>query len=55
MSWTDALLAGAILIGAVYLLYRSIWKKRGYCIGCEAHNCGVREQKTVKGEKPWCK
>ena len=39
MSWTDFCLAGAIIIGAVYLLYRSLWKKRGYCSGCDAQTC----------------
>ncbi|MFZ5448411.1 MAG: hypothetical protein ACOZFS_07220 [Thermodesulfobacteriota bacterium] len=41
MGWTDALLAGAIVIGAIYLLYRSLWKKQGYCPGCDSHTCGV--------------
>lgn len=41
MSWTDALLAGAIVLGAAYLIYRSLWKKQGYCPGCDAHTCGV--------------
>lgn len=41
MSWTDMFLAGGIAIGALYLLYRSIWKKQGYCPGCDAHTCGV--------------
>lgn len=53
MSWTDILLAGVLIIGALYLLYRSIWKKQGFCQGCYAHNCGVRQQRTGKGEKPW--
>jgi hypothetical protein len=42
MSWTDILLAGGIAIGALYLLYRSIWKKRGYCHGCSSGNCLVK-------------
>jgi hypothetical protein len=53
MSWTDALLAGAIVLGAVYLIYRALWKKQGYCPGCDAHTCGGRQQKTDKGEKSW--
>lgn len=41
MSWTDALLAGAIVLGAAYLIYRSLWKKQGYCPGCDAHTCDL--------------
>jgi len=34
MGIVDIVLAGVIAGGAVYLLYRSLWKKRGYCSGC---------------------
>lgn len=34
MGIVDIVLSGLIVGGAVYLLYRSIWKKRGYCTGC---------------------
>ncbi|MEN2994406.1 MAG: FeoB-associated Cys-rich membrane protein [Thermodesulfovibrio sp.] len=34
MSITDILLAVAILGGAVYILYRSICRKKGHCSGC---------------------
>lgn len=34
MGLADIVLAGLIVSGAVYLLYRSIWKKKGYCTGC---------------------
>lgn len=34
MGFADIVFAGLIVGGAVYLLYRSIWKKRGYCTGC---------------------
>lgn len=36
MGFADIVLAGLIVGGAVYLLYRSIWKKGGYCAGCTA-------------------
>jgi hypothetical protein len=39
MSWLDILLAGAIIAGALYLLYRSLWKKKGYCPGCPVEGC----------------
>ncbi len=34
MGLVDIVLAGLIVGGAVYLLYRSIGKKGGYCSGC---------------------
>ena len=42
MSWTDILLAGGIALGALYLLYRSIWKKRGHCYGCDSGSCPAK-------------
>ncbi len=42
MSWTDLLLAGGIALGAIYLLYRSIWKKGGHCYGCDSGNCPAK-------------
>ena len=41
----DLILAGALICGAVYLLYRSLWKKRGYCPGCDSHNCAPKPEK----------
>jgi hypothetical protein len=39
MTLVDLLLAGAIVLGAVYLIYRTLWKKQGYCPGCNGHTC----------------
>lgn len=36
MGFADIVLMGLIAAGAVYLLYRSIWKKKGYCHGCSS-------------------
>ena len=36
MGFVDIVLAGIIVGGAIYLLYRSIWKKKGYCHGCDS-------------------
>jgi hypothetical protein len=36
MGFVDIVLAGLIVGGAVYLLYRSLWKKKGYCHGCDS-------------------
>jgi hypothetical protein len=49
MSWLDMLLAGAIILGAVYLLYRSIWKKQGYCPGFTAGSCPGKQGKPEGG------
>jgi hypothetical protein len=36
----DMIIAAAILAGAFYLLYHSIWKKKGHCQGCSDGSCG---------------
>jgi uncharacterized membrane-anchored protein len=36
MGIVDIVLIVLIVGGAVYLLYRSIWKKKGYCHGCDS-------------------
>jgi hypothetical protein len=35
MGIVDTVLIALIIGGAAYLLYRSLWKKRGYCPGCD--------------------
>ncbi|MHB8069872.1 MAG: FeoB-associated Cys-rich membrane protein [Desulfobaccales bacterium] len=45
MSWTDLLLAGGIIAGALYLLYRSVWKKGGFCPGCTSGTCSGKREK----------
>jgi hypothetical protein len=35
MGIVDIVLIVPIVGGAVYLLYRSLWKKKGYCAGCD--------------------
>lgn len=39
MGVKDIIIAAVILIGAVYLLYRSLWKKKGHCQGCSDGSC----------------
>jgi hypothetical protein len=39
MGFVDILLMGLIIAGAVYLLYRSLWKKKGHCQGCDSGTC----------------
>jgi len=42
MSWTDLLLAGGLIIGSIYLLYRSVWKRKGFCPGCDSRACSIK-------------
>lgn len=36
MTVADALIAGGILAVAGWLLYRSLWVRRGACVGCSS-------------------
>ncbi|MCP4755659.1 MAG: FeoB-associated Cys-rich membrane protein [Proteobacteria bacterium] len=40
MSIVDLVLIVLILSGVAYLLYRSIWKKKGGCPGCTSPQAG---------------
>lgn len=42
MGISDIIIAGVILAGAVYLLYHSVWKKKGHCQGCNHGACAKR-------------
>jgi hypothetical protein len=44
MTFSDILLMGLIIGGAIYLLYRSVWKKKGHCAGCSAETCEMRKK-----------
>jgi len=35
MGFADVFFMAVIVSGAIYLLYRSVWKKKGHCSGCE--------------------
>ncbi|HUO76591.1 MAG TPA: hypothetical protein VMU21_03350 [Thermodesulfovibrionales bacterium] len=48
MGATDILLMGLIIGGAVYLLYRSLWKKKGHCSGCEVGTCEMKRKYNSK-------
>ncbi|MEJ5227504.1 FeoB-associated Cys-rich membrane protein [Thermodesulfovibrio sp.] len=43
MTFSDLLLSTAILCIAVYILYRSIWKKKGSCPACSGCCCSKIE------------
>lgn len=34
-----------IVVGALYILYRSLWKKKGHCVGCDSKTCELRRAK----------
>lgn len=42
MGASDMIIAAFILAGAAYLLYRSLWKKKGHCCGCDSGSCGKK-------------
>jgi len=39
MGAFDIILMILILAGAFWLIYSSIWKKKGHCQGCDSCNC----------------
>jgi hypothetical protein len=45
MGFVDIALMAVIISGAVYLLYRSLWKKKGHCQGCESGACTTKKNK----------
>lgn len=45
MGFTDIVLMAVIIAGAIYVLYRSLWKKKGHCAGCESGTCDVGKNK----------
>jgi hypothetical protein len=40
MEVRDMLIAVGIVAAAFYLLYHSVWKKKGHCQGCSDGGCG---------------
>jgi hypothetical protein len=49
MGFTDIVLMAVIIGGALYLLHRSLWKKKGLCSGCEAGICDRKEKVDSDG------
>lgn len=39
MGFVDIIFMVLIVTGALYLLYRSLWKKQGHCPGCDSGTC----------------
>lgn len=48
MGITDFVWMVLILAAAGYLLYHSLWKKKGHCSGCKACSCASDQ---LKGRK----
>jgi len=43
MGFVDIILMAVIIAGALYLLYRSLWKKKGHCPGCDSGTCDAKK------------
>ncbi len=43
MGISDIIIAVIILAGTVYLLYYSIWKRKGHCHGCGERGCSGKK------------
>ena len=49
MGISDSIIAALILAGAVYLMYHSVWKKKGHCQGCVDGGCaGGKGKRTIQ-------
>lgn len=44
MGMIDIILMIMILEGAFWLLYLSLWKKKGHCQGCSSGSCGTKKR-----------
>jgi len=49
MGFSDIIWMGLIIVGALYLLYRSVWKKKGHCAGCPSSSCDMGKKFNAKG------
>lgn len=48
MGVFDFILIVLILAGAFWLLYRSLWKKKGGCHGSECGGCGCHTEEAKR-------
>jgi len=48
MELKDILWMTLIICGAVYLLYRSVWQKKGHCSGCDSGMCDMKKRTDEK-------
>ena len=49
MGFVDISFMVLFVGGAIYLLYRSLWKKKGHCSGCEVGTCDMKKKANSKG------
>ncbi|MBJ6723894.1 FeoB-associated Cys-rich membrane protein [Geomesophilobacter sediminis] len=35
MGFSDLVIAAVLVVGCCYILYRSLWQKKGHCPGCD--------------------
>lgn len=49
MSFADIIWIIVTIAGAVYILYRSLWKKKGHCPSCDSGTCDVKKKYNSKG------
>ena len=54
MGLVDIFLMGIIISGAVYILYRSLWKKKGHCYGCDSTTCEPNKIRLHSENKDNC-
>jgi hypothetical protein len=54
MGIVDIVLMVMFIGGAVYLLYRSLWKKKGHCSGCSSETCNLKKTKGAAAESNTC-
>ncbi|MDI1471853.1 hypothetical protein THER_0449 [Thermodesulfovibrio sp. N1] len=47
MTIIDIIVAWLIFLGAIYLLYRSLWKMKGHCSGCASGACSKKGIKKI--------
>jgi hypothetical protein len=52
VTLADAVVAAVILAGALWLLYRSLWTRRGACHGCSAGGAACRPARAPSGLVP---
>lgn len=52
MSANDVVWMVLTLGGAGWLLYRSLWQKRGQCHGCSGCSCGTGKKREA-GRSSW--
>ena len=48
MEIYDIIWTAMIVAGALYLLYRSVWQKKGHCAGCSSGSCGMGKKLDAK-------